>query len=153
MGIADILTNIRKEGAIIIKCSKESFLVEARRYFELVAEENIQCKADTVEKIKVSKRLLEKEGKKHITRDLKLKQQKVDSLNNKMKQPVSLNEAFLLVEEVLPNTVTLLKLIQVSAASGAIVEQGFSLMNLIINDLRNSMNIATVHATMRITYV
>ena len=70
-----------------------------------------------------------------------------------MKQPVSLNEAFLLVEEVLPNTVTLLKLIQVSAASGAIVEQGFSLMNLIINDLRNSMNIATVHATMRITYV
>ena len=77
----------------------------------------------------------------------------MDSLNNKMKQPVSLNEAFLLVEEVLPNNATLLKLIQVSPASGAIVEQGFSLMNLIINDLRNSMNIATVHATMRITYV
>ena len=30
----DILENIRKEGAPIIKCSKENFLVKARRYFE-----------------------------------------------------------------------------------------------------------------------
>ena len=61
---ADILENIRKEGAPIIKCSKENFLVEARRYFELVAEKNIQSKADTKEKLKVAKRLLEKEKNK-----------------------------------------------------------------------------------------
>ena len=70
-----------------------------------------------------------------------------------MTQPISLNEAFLLVEEVLPSIATLLQLIQVCPASGAVVERGFLLMNLVMNDLRNSMNIATLDATMRITYV
>ena len=77
----------------------------------------------------------------------------MDSLTDKMTQPISLNEAFLLVEEVLPSIATLLQLIQVCPASGAVVERGFLLMNLVMNDLRNSMNIATLDATMRITYV
>ena len=91
-------------------------------------------------------------NKKHTARNLKLQQRKVDSLTDKMKQSVSLNEAFLLVEEVIPNIATLLQLIQVCPASGAVVERGFSLMNLVMNDLRNSMNIVTLDATMRITY-
>ena len=69
-----------------------------------------------------------------------------------MKQSVFLNEAFLLAE-VLSNTVTLLQLIQVYPASGTIAERGFSLMNLIMDDFRNSMNTATLDATLRITYV
>ena len=151
----DILENIRKEGAPIIKCSKENFLVEARRYFESVAEKNIHSKADTEEKLKVAKRrLLEMEkNKKNMARNLKLHQHEVDSLTDKMTQLISLNEAFLLVEEVFPSIATLLQLIQVCPASGAIVKQGFSLMNLVMNDLRNSMNIATLDAMMRITYV
>ena len=65
-----------------------------------------------------------------------------------MTQPVSPNETFLLVEEVLPSIATLLQLIQVCPASGAVVERGFLLMNLVMSDLRNSMNIATLDATM-----
>ena len=45
-----------------------------------------------------------------MARNLKLQQHEVDSLTVKMKQPVSLNEAFLLVEEVLPHIETLLQL-------------------------------------------
>ena len=71
----------------------------------------------------------------------------MDSLTDKMKQPVSLNEVFLLVE-VLPNIAALLQLIQVCPASGTVVERGFSLINLAMDDLRNSMNIATLDATM-----
>ena len=63
----DILENIRKKGAPKIKCSEENFLVEAKRYFELVAKKNIQIKADTKEKLKVAKRrLLEMEKSKKI---------------------------------------------------------------------------------------
>ena len=63
----NILENIRKESAPIIKCSMENFLVEARRYFELVAEKNIQSKEDTEDKVKVGKRrLLEMENNKKI---------------------------------------------------------------------------------------
>ena len=76
----------------------------------------------------------------------------MDSLTDKMKQPVSLNEVFLLVE-VLPNIAALLQLIQVCPASGTVVERGFSLINLAMDDLRNSMNIATLDATMWIAYV
>ena len=72
----------------------------------------------------------------------------MESLTDKMKQPVSLNEAFLLVEEVLPNIATFLQLIQVCPANGAVVERGLSLINLAMDDLRNSMNIATLDATM-----
>ena len=61
-------------------------------------------------------------NKKNMAQNLKLQQHEVNSLTDKMKQPVSLHEAFLLAEEVLPNIATLLQLIQVCAASGSIVE-------------------------------
>ena len=41
-----------------IKCSKVTSLVVARSHFKLVAEKNIQSKADTVKKLKVAKRVL-----------------------------------------------------------------------------------------------
>ena len=118
----DIIENIKKDGALMIKCSKENFLVEARRYFGLVAEKNIRSKANTKEKLKIAKRmLLEMERNKITARNLKSQQREVDSLSENMKLPLSLNEAFLLVE-VLPNIATLLQLIQVCPTSGIVAE-------------------------------
>ena len=74
-------------------------------------------------------------------------------MTDKIKQRVSLSKAFLLVEDVLPDIVTLLQLNQVCPASGVIDESGFSLLNLAINDLRNSVNIATLDDMMQITYI
>ena len=87
----NIVENIRKEDAPIIKCSRENFLVEARRYFELVAQKNIQRKADTEEKLQVAKRRLLKmeKDKKNTAQNLKLQQHEVDSLTDKMTQTVS----------------------------------------------------------------
>ena len=48
-------------------------------------------------------------NKKNMAQNLKLQQHEVNSLTDKMKQPVSLHEAFLLAEEVLPNIATLLQ--------------------------------------------
>ena len=47
--------------------------------------------------------------------------------------------------EILPDITTVLNICH---ASGAVAERGFSLMNLIMNDLRSSMNIRTLDATM-----
>ena len=47
---------------------------------------------------------------------------------------------------------TVLILISVCPARGAVVERGFSLMNLIMNDLRSSMNVPSLDATMRSHY-
>ena len=47
----DILENIIKEGAPLIKCSKENFLVDGRRYFELIAEKKFRSRANTKEKL------------------------------------------------------------------------------------------------------
>ena len=88
-----------------------------------------------------------------MTRNLKLQQLEVDSLTGNMKHSVSRNEAFVLIEEVLPNIVTLLRLSQVCPASGAIAEQGFSLMNIIMDDLRSFMNISSLESMMQITCV
>ena len=54
----DINEKNRKEGALIIKCSKVTSLVVARSHFKLVAEKNIQSKTDTVKKLKVAKSVL-----------------------------------------------------------------------------------------------
>ena len=91
-------------------------------------------------KLKVGKRrLFEMEkNKKNTARNLKLQRREVDCLTDKMKQPVFLNEAFLLVEKVRYQNSSSLQhcysLIQVCPAFSAVVEQGFSLMNLIMND-------------------
>ena len=77
-------------------------------------------------------------NKKNTARNLKLQRREVDCLTDKMKQPVFLHEAFLLVEEVRYQNSSSLQhcysLIQVCPAFSAVVEQGFSLMNLIMND-------------------
>ena len=54
----------------------------------------------------------------------------------------------------LPDITTVLNVITITIcpASGAMVELGFSLMNLIINNLQSSINIKTLDATMHIHY-
>ena len=55
-------------------------------------------------------------------------------------------------KRVLPDIRTVLSIIVICAASDAVVERGFSLKNLIMNDLRSSMNIRT-DAIMHIHYM
>ena len=57
-----------------------------------------------------------------------------------------------LCSEILPYTATVLNIIAISPASGAVVERGFSLMNLIMSNLRSLMNMRTIDATMHIHY-
>lgn len=56
-------------------------------------------------------------------------------------------------KRVLPDIRTVLSIIVICAASDAVVERGFSLKNLIMNDLRSSMNIRTLDAIMHIHYM
>ena len=57
-----------------------------------------------------------------------------------------------LCSEILPDIATVLNIIIICPASGAVVERGFSLMNLIMNDLLSSLNIRTLDATILIHY-
>ena len=50
------------------------------------------------------------------------------------------------------NIAQILKILLICPASGAVVERGFSLMNIQINKLRSSMKIRTLDALMRIYY-
>ena len=65
---------------------------------------------------------------------------------------MSISDALLLANEVFPDMTKILNIIAICPASGAVVERGFSLMNLIMNDLQNSINIGTLDALMRISY-
>ena len=73
-------------------------------------------------------------------------------LQDQSRNPVSLNDTIICTVEVLPDICAVLILISVCPASGTVVECGFSLKNLIMNDLRRSMNVRTLDATMRIHY-
>ena len=57
-----------------------------------------------------------------------------------------------LCSEILPDIATVLNIIIICPASGAVVERGFSLTNLIMNNLQSSLNIRTLDATMLIHY-
>ena len=68
----------------------------------------------------------------------------------KLKNPVSLNHAIICTPEALSDICAVLILISVSPTSGAIIERGFSLMNLIMNDLSSMMDVYLIDATIRI---
>ena len=90
--------------------------------------------------------------KKATARNIKCLRDEVNYLQEKVKKPISLLEAFHITEEILPDVAITLQLILICPASGAVVERGFSLMNLIMNELRSSMKVSTLDATMRINY-
>ena len=51
-----------------------------------------------------------------------------------------------------PNVAVVLQLVLICPASGAIVEWGFSVMNLIVNELHSSLKISTLDALIWINY-
>ena len=75
-----------------------------------------------------------------------------ETVVNKIKNSFSLEEAVHLCSEMFPDITTVLNIIAICPASGVVVERGFSLVNLIMNELRSSMNIRTLGVAMRIYY-
>ena len=80
---------------------------------------------------------------------LKEAKEEVCTLQRQCNNPVTLYKAFKACHEVFPDVAIVLETIQVCPSSGAVAERGFSLMNLIMNDTRSSMNIQTLDALIR----
>ena len=90
--------------------------------------------------------------KKYIPKRVKNTKDQLETVINKIKNIFSLEEAVFLRSEILPDITAVLNIICVCPASGAVVNRGFSLMNLIVNDLQSSMNIKTLDAAMHIHF-
>ena len=63
-----------------------------------------------------------------------------------------MEEAYQFAKDVYPNIAQILKLLLIFPASCAVVERGFSLINIQMNKLRSSMKIRTLDALIRIYY-
>ena len=64
-----------------------------------------------------------------------------------------MEEAYQFDKDVYPNIAQILRILLICPASGAVVERGFSLMNMQMNKLRLSMKIRAFDALMRIYYI
>ena len=150
----DVFEGKRNEAAPVIKCDESTFISECYNFVKIIAEKKKFEESQYEKKFEQSKKkLLTIEAKKSTSaKMLKENQAAVEFYKSKIENPVSLEEAFEVAEEVFPNVSTILQLALICPASGAVVERGFSLMNLIMNDLRSSMNITTLDALMRISY-
>ena len=142
----------RNGASAILECSEEIFYQQCSDYFQLISRK----KAERMKEYETKKGLLttklNKQGKKKKCTVKTIKQTKgqLGTAVNEIKNPFSLKEAVYLCSKILPVISAVLNIIAICLASGAAVERGFSLMNLIINDLRSSMNIRTLDATMGI---
>ena len=96
-------------------------------------------------------RLLQSWGKSR-THDIKVAEKKVKHKKNCLENQVTVEIAHELSTEVCPNIALLLEIILVCPSSGAVVECGFSVMNLTMNKLQSSMKVKTLDAIMRIHY-
>ena len=63
-----------------------------------------------------------------------------------------MEETYQFAKDVYPSIAQILKILLICPASGAVVERGFSLMNMQMNRLRSSMKIRTSDALLRIYY-
>ena len=97
---------------------------------------------------------LKEQGKKKkcTTKSMKQTKDQRETVVNKIKNYFSLEEAVHLCSEMFPDIRTVLNIIAICPASGVVGERGFSLVNLIMNELRSSMNIRTLGVAMRIYY-
>ena len=120
----------------------------------MISKKKNESKIEYEKKLEDTKnKLCESEKKEKCTAKLiKQSRQEKNDLEIKVKDPVSISDALLLANKVFPDVTKILNIIAICPASGAIAERGFSLMNLIMNDLRNLMNIRTLDALMRISY-
>ena len=83
---------------------------------------------------------------------LKEAKEEVCTLQKHCNKPVTLYEAIQSCHEIFPDVAIVLEIIQVCPSSGAVVERRFSLMNLVMNDLRSFMNIQTLDPLIRLHY-
>ena len=77
----------------------------------------------------------------------------IEKLESQKNCPASLEEAYQFAKDVYPNIAQILKILLICPASGAVVERGFSLMNMQMNKLGSPMKIWTLDALMRIHYM
>ena len=150
----NIFQGQRNEATAIIKCSKENFIDQAVHYFCFMSKKKALDESAIAKNVAAAEtKLREQEKKKKcIAKTIKNLREHLKLLQDQLKNPMSLNDAIICTAEVLPDICTVLFFISVCPASGAVVKRGFSLMNLIMNDLRSSMNVCTLDATMRIHY-
>ena len=115
-------------------------------YFQLIS----QKKAERMKEYEIKKGLLttklKEQGKrkKCTTKSMKETKDQLETVVNKIKNPFSLEKGVYLCSEILPDIANVLNFMSIWPGSGAVVERGFSLMNMIMNDLRSSMNIRTL---------
>ena len=150
----NIFKEQRNEVSPVIKCNEETFLVQCSQYFQLVTKKKSERSLEYQKQLEQAEnKLHELEKKKRSpAKAVKILKQEVEILSLKVKQPLPLEQTIKLTSDILPDVAIILNIISICPASGAVVERGFSLMNLIMNDLRNSMNIRTLDAIMRIHY-
>ena len=142
----------RRNEAPKIMSSEECFLDQAANYFKFISKKKEVEASHVAPKLVAAEKKLKvlEQKKKCRVRDLKAAKQLVLDLKKKSINPVSLNEAFKSSLEIFPDVAVVLNIIKICPSSGAVVERGFSLMNLIMNDLRSSMKVTTLDSLMRI---
>ena len=139
----DVYEERRLEAPAVIKCDKESFVSQSVTYFQLISKKKNESEIEYEKKLEyTNNKLCKSEKKKKCTAKLEIKGN----------DPVSISDVLLLANKVFPDMTKILNIIVICPTSGAVIERGFSLMNLIMNDLRNSMNIRTLDALMQISY-
>ena len=75
---------------------------------------------------------------------LKEEKEEVCTLQKQRNNPVTVYEAFRACHKIFPDVVIVLEIIHVCLSSTVVVEKGFSLTNLIVNDLRSSRCFNTI---------
>ena len=120
---------------LILNCSEETFYQQCSDCFQLIS----QKKAERYKEYGTKKGLLTSKLKDHVkkkkctAKSMKNTKDQFKTAVNKIENPFSLEEAVYLCSEILPDITTVLNIIATSPAGGAVVERGFSLINLMNN--------------------
>ena len=145
----------RNEGSKLIKASQECFLQQCIDYFMFISYRKEKANINYGIKLEVAEqKLLQLQTKQKCTAKLlKEAKEEVCTLQKQCNNSVTLYEALQACHEIFPDFTIVLESIQVCPSSTAFVERLFSLMDLIMNDLRISMNIQAIDALIRLHYI
>ena len=138
----DVFENLHNEASALIKCQRNTFHQEYKDYTSFISRKiEQQLKEAEVELRNAEKELrLLQSRKKSRARDIKVAEKKLKHKKNCLDNPVTVEIAHEWSTEVFPNIALLLEIILVCASSGAVVERGFSVMNLAMNKLHEGDN-------------
>ena len=127
----DVYDGLKEESAALIGFARETFLNEFTS-IEIKTFENSRIIEDDLKKLFRKKENLH-QNKKAKAKDVKEIQTYIEKLELQKNCPVSLEEAYQFAKDVYPNIAQILKILLICPASGAVVERGFSLMNMQMN--------------------